>query len=450
MPERLRQIRLPTSKGVDSGIRCLDTDNYPGAIECLVKAIKADPQDGVAHAWLGVTYARLGQFTDARYELRIARDLGETSISRIGAGEIFLKLGEPAKALKEFSQAGVNQPTAAAYDGMARASAQLNDPPQVLYAYRKAIPLAGSEREQANLRMAAADYCLSEQDYPGARQFLGPRVYLGAEYSPVKTGIRVSRVKPGWPASASGLKEGDILVNLAGSSLAGASMSRFSGILNGLKPGPVAKAQILRDGQTLNVDLQTDLNPAAAAPALPPDASSTPATNRPSTWAQPIAVEGFPNLHKVSDSVYRSAQPDEGAYPRLKPLGIKVVLSLRSFHGEGEDVAAAGLEYEHLYVKSWHPEEKEVYHFLRLATDPARTPILVHCQHGADRTGIMIALYRIIIQNWTRDEAIREMTTGGYGFHSVWQNLVTYVRDFDVDAMRANLAKAVPPGPAGF
>ena len=323
MPDRLRQIRLPTSKGVDAGVRCIETGNYPDALECLVRAIKANPQDAVAHAWLGVAYARMGQFTDARYELRMARDLGEVSISRIGAGEIFLKLGEPGKALKEFSQAGANQPTAIAYDGMARASIQLNDPPQALYAYRRAIQLAGSEREQANLRIAAADYCLSKQDYPGVRQFLGPKVYFGAEYSPDKTGIRITSVKPGWPAAMSGLKQGDIMVSIAGQSIARASMSKFSGVLNGLKPGPAVKAQVLRDGQPVDVELQTDFDP--DAPATDPPVSSAPppaTTDLPAAWAQPIALEGFPNLHKVSDSIYRSGQPDKDAFPRLKTLGI--------------------------------------------------------------------------------------------------------------------------------
>ena len=75
--------------------------------------------------------------------------------------------------------------------------------------------------------------------------------------------------------------------------------------------------------------------------------------------------------------------------------------------------------------------------FLKVATDPKRQPVFVHCQHGADRTGTMCAIYRLVEQGWSKDEAIREITDGGYGFHSVWQNLIKYLRNLDVKAIKA-------------
>ena len=44
----------------------------------------------------------------------------------------------------------------------------------------------------------------------------------------------------------------------------------------------------------------------------------------------------------------------------------------------------------------------------------------MHCQQGADRTGTMMAFYRIAVQGWPKDDAIAEMKNGGYGFHSIW------------------------------
>ena len=87
-------------------------------------------------------------------------------------------------------------------------------------------------------------------------------------------------------------------------------------------------------------------------------------------------------------------------------------------------------------MKTWHPEEKEIVRFLQIVTDPRRQPVLVHCQHGADRTGTMCALYRVAVQGWTKGEAIREMTDGGYGFHSTWKNLIQWVRDLDVEQIK--------------
>ena len=171
------------------------------------------------------------------------------------------------------------------------------------------------------------------------------------------------------------------------------------------------------------------------------------ATNRPASWAKPIAVEGVPNLHKVSDTLYRSAQPTEAGLANLKKLGIKTIVNLRSFHTEREGTGQAGLAYEHIFMKAWHPEKEEAERFLRIVTDPSRTPVLVHCQHGADRTGTMCALYRIAVQKWTKEEAIREMTDGGYGFHEIWSNLPAWIEKLDVGSLKKDAETGTKPAP---
>jgi hypothetical protein len=88
-------------------------------------------------------------------------------------------------------------------------------------------------------------------------------------------------------------------------------------------------------------------------------------------------------------------------------------------------------------MKPWHPEAEEVVRFLKIVTDPRRTPVLVHCQHGADRTGTMIAVYRIAVQGWSKAEAIREMTLGGFGYHPIWSLLPIWVQALDIDRIKA-------------
>lgn len=153
-------------------------------------------------------------------------------------------------------------------------------------------------------------------------------------------------------------------------------------------------------------------------------------------WATPIEKNGLPNFHKVTDDLYRGAQPAKSGFQELKKLGVRTVVNLRSFHSDRNKIGNTGLAYEHIYMKSWHPEEKEIVRFLRIVTDKNRTPVFVHCMHGADRTGVMCAVYRIAVCGWTRDEAIREMTTGGFGFHKIWTNLVKYVENLDIDSVR--------------
>jgi len=167
------------------------------------------------------------------------------------------------------------------------------------------------------------------------------------------------------------------------------------------------------------------------------------ASERPPLWAVPVERTGLPNLHRVSDGLYRGAQPTAEGFRALKEMGVRTVVNLRSFHSDRDEVRDAGLAYAHITMKAWHPEDKEVVRFLRIATDPARTPVFVHCQHGADRTGVMCAIYRVAVQGWPADEAVDEMSEGGFGHHRIWANLRRYVRELDLEQIkrRAGLAE---------
>jgi tyrosine-protein phosphatase SIW14 len=117
-------------------------------------------------------------------------------------------------------------------------------------------------------------------------------------------------------------------------------------------------------------------------------------------------------------------------------MGITTVVSLRDSHSDREKIRDTGLAYEHIYVKAWHPEEEDIVRFLRIVANPTKTPVLVHCQHGADRTGTMLAIYRIAVEGWTKEEAIEEMTKGGFGFHEAWVNLAPWIRGLDIDKIK--------------
>jgi len=157
---------------------------------------------------------------------------------------------------------------------------------------------------------------------------------------------------------------------------------------------------------------------------------------RPAKWAQPVMMEGVPNLHRVSEGLYRSAQPTAEGMRILKNMGVKTIVNLRSFHSDRDEIGSTGLAYEPIDMKAWHPEEKEIVRFLQIVANPKRTPVLVHCQHGADRTGTMSAIYRIAIQGWSKEEAIKEMTEGGFGSHGAWANLTRWVNKLDVGKIK--------------
>jgi protein tyrosine phosphatase (PTP) superfamily phosphohydrolase (DUF442 family) len=138
------------------------------------------------------------------------------------------------------------------------------------------------------------------------------------------------------------------------------------------------------------------------------------------------------NLYRVSPTLLRGAQPTKAGFEELEKMGVRTVISLRALHGD-EPPAGSKLAYERISFKTWHPEDEDVVRFLQLVNDPAKQPVFVHCRWGSDRTGMMCAIYRVACNGWTKDEALDEMTQGGFGFHPEWTNLVDYVHKLDIE-----------------
>jgi protein tyrosine/serine phosphatase len=176
---------------------------------------------------------------------------------------------------------------------------------------------------------------------------------------------------------------------------------------------------------------------AGCAVAQQPAAS---AATRPANWAEPIALEGVPNLHRLTPTLYRSQQPTALGMKNLEKLGIRTVINLRAFNDDLDEMRGTALRAVHVPVHTWHLETEDVVAVMRELQHPENGPFLIHCQHGADRTGLMSAMYRMLEQNWTADDALAELVGGGYGYHSMWRNIRRYVRSVDVDSLRAAIA----------
>jgi tyrosine-protein phosphatase SIW14 len=184
----------------------------------------------------------------------------------------------------------------------------------------------------------------------------------------------------------------------------------------------------------LNVAVPTLLS--CAGPEVTSDpGAATPAVPKP-RWAVPLEGPGLHNVHQVSRHLYRGAQPSAEGMRHLSRIGIKTIVNLRALHSDRDEIGGLPLAYEHIRMNAWHPEDEDVLRFLKIVTDAKKTPVFVHCQYGADRTGTMCAIYRILVSGWTKEDAIKEMTEGGFGYHTIWKKLIRYIRELDVDRIR--------------
>jgi protein tyrosine/serine phosphatase len=162
-------------------------------------------------------------------------------------------------------------------------------------------------------------------------------------------------------------------------------------------------------------------------------------------WAQPMQVEGLPNLYQVSDGVYRGAQPTPAGMRALQELGVRTVINLREPDADTAGLRGTNLAYESIPMTAFRPNDDDVVRFLRVVSAADRGPVFVHCKRGADRTGLMCAVYRIAVQGWSKEQALDEMTRGGFGFCEGYQNLVRYIRALDVDALKQRALAPEPP-----
>jgi protein tyrosine phosphatase (PTP) superfamily phosphohydrolase (DUF442 family) len=180
------------------------------------------------------------------------------------------------------------------------------------------------------------------------------------------------------------------------------------------------------------------LSAAVSAPVF----AATPSA-RPETWAVAVSAKSVANLWRVEPDLYRSARPESAGFQELEKMGVKAVLDVES---PQDEAAAKGtkLKLYHVPMNAFGLRDESVLEAMRILSDPANRPIVIHCQHGADRTGAMMALYRIVVQGWTKADAIREMNAGGYHHSSWFSNLDRYVANADVDALRKALKIAKP------
>ena len=153
-------------------------------------------------------------------------------------------------------------------------------------------------------------------------------------------------------------------------------------------------------------------------------------------WATPVKAKFVNNLHKIDECVYRAAQPDVEAYKELEELGVKEILSLRYWANNKMGAFETNLKFHHVEMLASKCQWDKIVEALLIIKN-RQGPIVIHCKHGADRTGLIAALYRIVFQDWDKEAAIDELENGGYNFNTTYSNILEYIRKIDVPALKS-------------
>lgn len=133
------------------------------------------------------------------------------------------------------------------------------------------------------------------------------------------------------------------------------------------------------------------------------------------------AVKDLPNFHKVHPFLYRGGEPTNKGVDKLKEMGVKTIIDLRAptklAKQEGKYCKSLGLNYINLPMSAEAPTKKQVATLLSTldAAKEKDEPVFVHCQHGSDRTGCMVGIWRVKRDNWSFDKTYKEMRKYWFG-----------------------------------
>ena len=160
---------------------------------------------------------------------------------------------------------------------------------------------------------------------------------------------------------------------------------------------------------------------------------------RPDNWATSIIGTPLENIHRVDKGLYRSSQPMPEHIADIKALDIREILNLRYFHNNNGEISNANFKLHRVPMNTFSVTEDDIIQALRIIKN-RQGPMLVHCWHGSDRTGTTIAAYRMVFNNWSKEQALDEMINGGFGYHSsIFPNLVELIEQLNIFEIRKKL-----------
>ncbi len=142
-----------------------------------------------------------------------------------------------------------------------------------------------------------------------------------------------------------------------------------------------------------------------------------------------FGLKGLTNCGRVTPNIYRGAQPLPEGYATLKKMGVRTVINLRTTSSEKKAVESAGMKSVEVPLSVLSDvNPKAVDSIIDIMKDPSNQPVYVHCRQGQDRTGIIVAAYRMKVNGWSFADAEAEMQS--FGFNDIWHELKEFIREY--------------------
>ncbi|QXP79051.1 MULTISPECIES: fused DSP-PTPase phosphatase/NAD kinase-like protein [Winogradskyella] len=165
-------------------------------------------------------------------------------------------------------------------------------------------------------------------------------------------------------------------------------------------------------------------------------------------YAQEVALKQieskhFKNLYKVNSVLYRSEQPSKKGFKDIDSIGVKTILNLRRRWNNKKKAKDFNFNLVHQPIKTKALNKDDILNAL-LVIQNSEQPVLVHCWHGSDRTGTIIAAYRMVVENWSKELAIEEFQNDNLGYHfKMYPHLLILLKNLDVEKLQNRLNDAV-------
>jgi protein-tyrosine phosphatase len=108
---------------------------------------------------------------------------------------------------------------------------------------------------------------------------------------------------------------------------------------------------------------------------------------------------------------------------------------------EEKTVATAGMQYINVPMTGLTPPTREqMTKIMPLLQDSSGGPVFVHCKRGADRTGAVIAAYRIEHDRWENSRALNEAMSRGMSFFQFPRQ--SYIREYQPQKIQTHPLEA--------